>query len=148
VDNTAGMGGPHIAAAFLCEKVLHEKDGVASVIRIVDRFHVRSNKPEMPPARLRFTAFVSFKAGDLATGKYEIKLQPQKPDGTYLPAKGYPIFFEGSPDRGVNIEAKMELPVEEEGLYWIDVLFAGSVMTRIPLRVLHQQNQTLQPGSR
>lgn len=31
-------GGPYLAAAFLCEKVLIEQDGVQSAIRIVDRF--------------------------------------------------------------------------------------------------------------
>ncbi len=29
------LGGPHLVAAFLCEKVLREQDGVFSFIRVV-----------------------------------------------------------------------------------------------------------------
>ena len=29
--------GPYLSAALLCEKVLEEKDGVKSAIRIIDR---------------------------------------------------------------------------------------------------------------
>jgi hypothetical protein len=30
-------GGPYLNAALLCEKVLQERDGVLSIIRIIDR---------------------------------------------------------------------------------------------------------------
>ena len=32
--------GPYVSAACFAEKVLEEKDGVHSLIRIVDRFHI------------------------------------------------------------------------------------------------------------
>ena len=34
--------GPHLAMAFLCEKVLEEKDSALSFIRVVDRVMNRS----------------------------------------------------------------------------------------------------------
>jgi hypothetical protein len=41
-------GGPYIGAAFLCEKILQEKDGVLSAIRIVDRITHSAVGPEAP----------------------------------------------------------------------------------------------------
>ena len=37
--------GPNVVAAVFCEKVLQEKDGVLSAIRIVDRFTVSVEAP-------------------------------------------------------------------------------------------------------
>ena len=42
--------GPYLAAAVLCEKVLQEKDGVLSAIRLVDRFIITASGTQ-PPGR-------------------------------------------------------------------------------------------------
>ena len=138
MDETNLPGGPHLAAAFLCERVLQEKDGVQSIIRIFDRTIVRSNQREMSPTPIQATAFISFKAGSQPVGKYRIRLRPQKPDGSYLAEQEFEVFFQGTDEHGVNITAQLTLVVEEEGLYWIDVFFEDALQTRIPLRILHQ----------
>ena len=56
--------GPHLAAALLCEKVLQEKDGVLSFIRVVDRFGVQEPQPGKAPEPIQATLVVTFKAGD------------------------------------------------------------------------------------
>ena len=129
--------GPHLQLAALCEKVLQEKDGVISLIRVVDRFTVPGTQRDMPPSTIQTTLVVSFKAGD-AVGKHYIKIRPQKPSGEFLPEQEFPALFEGA-DRGVAIVAQMALVLDEEGLYWLDVIFEESVVTRIPLRVLYQR---------
>ena len=123
--------------AVLCEKVLQEKDGVLSLVRIVDRFITHGETPEMPPKVIDATLVVVFKSGS-ASGKHIIKIRLEKPSGLVMPAREYPVLFEGE-DRGVGIVSQMSLVLDEEGLYWIDVLFEESVVTRIPLRVLYQR---------
>ena len=83
------------------------------------------------------TAVILFKAG-FATGKYYIKLKIHTPSGKILPAQEFPVLFEGN-DRGAGIVAIMNLTLDEEGLYWIDVNLQDSAapVTRIPLRILH-----------
>lgn len=147
MENDEGIGGPHLAAAFLCEKVLREGDGVPSIIRIFDRYNIRGTSSEMPPSPIQATVFVSLKAGSLATGKYRIRLRPRKPDGGYLKQEEFPVFFEGGPDRGVNIIGQMAFLIQEEGLYWIDVLFEDATLTRIPLRILYQRIQSSALGT-
>lgn len=132
------QSGPHIAAAFLCEKVLREHDGVLSFIRVVDRFTVPAPTEQAPKSTIQATLVVSFKTGSLPVGRYSITVRPQKPDGESLPVATSMSFFDGVPEGGVNLIAPMGLVVNEEGLYWIDVLFQDAIMTRIPLRILFQ----------
>ena len=59
--------GPYLSAAFLCEKVLEEKDGVKSAIRIIDRVTrtaVGPNPPmEMEPFQYNIVLLLKFKSG-------------------------------------------------------------------------------------
>ena len=130
-------GGPFIQLAALCERVLQEQDGVVSLIRVVDRYTIQEPQKGKPPAPIQPTAVILFKAG-FATGKYYIKLKMHTPSGKILPEQEFPILFEGN-DRGAGIVAVMNLVLEEEGLYWIDVNLqdAAAPVTRIPLRILH-----------
>ena len=43
------FGGPYLQVAAICEKVLSESDGALSLIRMVDRFTVAGQAPEMTP---------------------------------------------------------------------------------------------------
>lgn len=129
------QGGPFLQMAVLCERVLREGDGVLSLIRIVDRFIVSGPQKEMPPSLIRFTAAVAFKSG-FFRGKYSAKLRPQSPSGKVLAEQEFPLLFEGE-DRGAVFVCEVGLMVQEEGLYWIDVLLEEEVVTRIPLRVLY-----------
>ena len=52
--------------------------------------------------------------------------------------------MEGGQDQGVVIANPLFLIADEEGLYWIDVLFEDSLITRVPLRVIFAALQTMQ----
>ena len=134
-------GGPYLGVAALCEKVLQDKDGVASLIRIVDRVTVTVSGPEapdeMPAVPLSYTAAIMLKSG-IARGKYVVTLRGETPSGETMPQLSTPVLFEGD-ERGVNLFVNLNLQVKEEGLYWFDVLVEDAVMTRIPLRVMYQR---------
>lgn len=151
--NEKGLSGPHLAAAFLCERILQEKDGVQSFIRIVDRFTVPVLPPlpegiQLPPGlmvnpSIQCNLIVIFKAGTLSGGKYHLSVQLNKPDGTALPKNGVDVFLQGDNDNGVSAAFPIMLPQPEEGLYWFDVYFEEALITRVPLRVLRQQMQVM-----
>lgn len=135
---------------MLCERVLQEQDGVLTLVRVVDRHTRVATGPvgevpdEMPNVVVELTAAVILKPGD-ALGRYAIKIRPEKPSGQRLPAVEIPVHFEGGQgDRGVNIVLPVALEVDEEGLYWFDVLWSdergGSeeLLSRMPLRVIYQ----------
>lgn len=130
-------GGPHVMAAFLCEKVLQEQGGVLSFIRVVDRFVRPKSTAQIPPQPVQVTLVVAFKGGGVATGNVKVKIRLFKPNAlSPFVEMENDVFFEGGQDRGINILAPFLILADEEGLYWIDVVFEGRLVTRIPFRVI------------
>lgn len=133
--------GPHLAMALFCESVLEEKDGVLSIIRVVDRIiqtAVGPDVPEiMPPVPVNLTLVVSLKAG-AARGRDSVRIKTEAPSGQNEGGiLELPVVFEGE-DRGQNIVARLGFVANQEGLYWFDISLGGSLITRVPLRVVYQ----------
>jgi hypothetical protein len=150
MPNNDGISGPHLAAAFLCEKVLQERDGVPSYIRAVDRFTVLKlpTGAQLPPGMalptIQAHLVIALKAGDLAAAKYKINVTLVKPDGSEVSSQEIEVFFSGSDDNGVAVTSPMAIPNPDEGLHWFDVYFEGQRLTRVPMRVLFQKIQLAQ----
>jgi hypothetical protein len=68
----------------------------------------------------------------------------QRPDAIRKELYAIPVKFLGE-DQGQNVILNIALGVEQDGLYWFDVLFEEEVLTRIPLMVMPLQEQVL-PG--
>jgi hypothetical protein len=129
---------PFLTMALFCEKALQEKDGVLSLIRIIDQWNVVGTAERLPPTNLRFTTALSFKSG-FVRGKYSVRIKPKTPSGKELPAIEVPVFFEGE-DRGVNLLLETNITLHEEGIYWFDVFFEDEVVTSVPLRLLYHRS--------
>lgn len=132
--------GPYLAAAFLCEKVLKEADGVVSAIRIIDRttINVGPEAPEtMPPIPIQTRALIILKSG-IIRGSYELKIKVANPAGKETHIVTLPVLLEGD-ERGVNFDLHLNFIVPEQGLYWFGVYLQDQLLTKIPLRVLYQR---------
>src|SRR5688572_3173409 len=119
------LHGPWVSFAVLCEKTIEDKNGRLSLINIVDQINVSATPsqdvPEqMPQVTLKLIAAVGFKAGILK-GQNDIKLALLKPSGEPGPSITISLLFQGD-ERGTNFLTEMNLNLNEEGLYWIDVL--------------------------
>ncbi len=134
-------GGPYVQMAAICERVLQEKDGVLSIIRLIDRYTTtaRGTDPpeEMPPTSISPTIVVMLKSG-FVRGRYTLKIVPNSPTGKRLNELSTGLLLEGE-DRGVNVVLKGQMVLREEGLYWFDVMFEKQLLTRIPLRLVYQR---------
>jgi hypothetical protein len=139
-EESLGSTGPFLIAAVICEKVLQERDGVASVIRVIDRLTHAIQAPEMPAelpkVSFQFFIFVSLKAGS-ARGRHQLEVVSEHPSGQRRMLLATSILFEGE-DRGSNVVAQTAFDFDSEGLYWFDVMVDGKRMTRIPFRMLYQ----------
>lgn len=146
--------GPYLSSAIICEKVLQERDGVTSAIRIIDRLtHTipGSNIDVMDPFSYQFFLLLGFKSGE-ALGNYQISIQPIKPEGDVkIPAANYTVNFEPPADRGAGICAVMQITFDVPGLWWFDIYLTELSgpkrirrVTRVPLRIVYlpQQGQT------
>ena len=135
--------GPFLAMAVLCERVLDEKDNTLSLIRIVDR--VTRLVPTGPgavglpaPQPIPLQLVLGFRSG-AARGSQQIAVQVETPSGLKLPENAFTILLEGE-DRGANVILNLQtLTLDQEGIYWFDVLLTGRRLTRVSLRIVHQQ---------
>lgn len=138
---TTESSGPYLVAALLCEKVLQEKDGTISVIRMIDRITLTVStlgSPEtIPSTIINLSALISLKSGS-ARGKGIVKLRVETPSGLKLLDQLLPVLFEGD-DRGVNLIVAFNMVIDQEGVYWFDVLLEEQLLTRVPLRILYQR---------
>lgn len=133
-------GGPYLSAALLCDTVLEDKSGTLSLIRIVDRLNVSPppGAPErMPPTPFNTHLVVSFKSG-MARGQYTLRITITSPSGAEATHLTLPVLFEGE-DRGVNAVVRLEMVLEEYGLFWFGVYLNDVPFTRIPLRVVYHR---------
>src|SRR5574341_341076 len=98
--------GPYLAVAVLCERVLEERDGVLSIVRIVDRLTTTIAGPDaperMPANPVNLTLLVGLKSG-FVRGRHDIEIKIVDPSGRTLGKMPIPVLFEGDEDRGVNL---------------------------------------------
>lgn len=136
-------GGPYLQAAFFCERLLEEADGVRSAIRIVDTVIIQGGEssPEAAPATVNLTLFIAFKAGQ-ARGSHDLTVEMEEPseDDARHERKRYtqPIIFDSTWDQGVTIVMPVAMTAVDAGLYWFTVALSGRFVTRVPLRVAVQ----------
>jgi hypothetical protein len=139
VDGRFGMEKPrpYVTAALLCEKVLQEKDESISLVRIADRLQYRFEGPGITPGlkpAIALQGFVSLKSGPVV-GLHRISVVIERPAGDRKEAVSYDMNFLGK-DQGQNIILTLGLGIEQDGLYWFDILFDEEILTRIPLTIL------------
>lgn len=135
---------PHVIAAFFCEKILQEKDGSLSVIRIADRLSYTlppEGLPEGVKPMAQIAGLIALRSGP-ASGKFTLKLRSNSPSGKQDESfYSVPIELQGG-DHGQNLILNVKMGILEDGLFWFDVILDGQVLTRIPLTVV--QVQTVQ----
>jgi hypothetical protein len=135
------LGGPYLQMAAFCENVIEDKNGVLSLIRIIDRTIMTATGVEapekMPPFPLNLTMVLGFKSG-FAQGTFQVRIRPVTPDGQPRPELTVPIHLEGA-DRGHNLILPIRMMVEQDGLYWFDVYVGDTRFTRMPFRIVYQR---------
>lgn len=136
--------GPYVANACFCERVLQEQDGVLSAIRIVDR--VQLSKPDgsaIPKnAAHEIQMLISLRSGDFK-GVGEIEVRANAPSGKAFKkgAAKVRVDLQGE-DNGCNLIIKTGVPLNEEGVYWFDILFENRLLTRMSMSVVVFEPET------
>jgi hypothetical protein len=140
VTQAVQLTGPFVTAAVICEKVLQEKDGVLSLVRIIDRLthtiRAASMPADLPKVPFQFVIFLSFKSGS-AKGRSQVEVVSEDPSGQRNSLFSSSVLFEGE-ERGGNLLVNAGMEFNMEGLYWFDVLLDGRRVSRIPFRIMYQ----------
>lgn len=109
-------GGPYLTAAYFCERVLREQDGVLSTIRIVDRWTVNGPTEAMPLTVIQASIVVLLKSG-LYRGTGRITATPISPSNQRMEPIILPVVFGGDDDNGGGAVLPIGFPAQEDGLY-------------------------------
>jgi hypothetical protein len=133
---------PFVQVACLCEHVLIENDGVATLVRVVDTFNFRAapvgesaNVSDDNRPTLKLNLFVSLKSGAVIA-KAQVGIQFRNDDGSPIgDLREFPIELKGG-QHGHTIKADVLMPVPKAGLYWFDVLWESEAITSVPLRIV------------
>jgi hypothetical protein len=131
------QGRPILQMAVFCERILEEADGVISVMRIVDKVVVSTDKDEFQPGVIELGVVVAFKSGD-AAGKFHLELVGREPTGKVTFKVVSDLELKGG-GHGSRIAKRIPIPVTMVGLYWVDVLLDSRRVTRMPLEILYQK---------
>jgi uncharacterized protein DUF6941 len=136
---------PYVTAALLCEKILQEKDESLTLVRIADRLQYSlegQGLPEGTKPMITMHGLLGIKSGPI-TGDHTLTLVSEKPSGHRKQVLSLPVKLLGK-DHAQNVILNIGLGIDENGLYWFDVLFDEELLTRIPLMVTPLQKQTPQ----
>jgi hypothetical protein len=143
-------GGPYLAAALICERVLADQDGAMSAIRIVDQFTLTldpATPPELPskehPIPVTLSILLILKTGD-SPGEHAIRLDMQYPSGKSETAFEQKIQFQPQPQSGANLRFNVTIRVHSSGLFWMDVFLDSKRITRMPFQITIQRADAAQ----
>ncbi len=138
--------GPYLQAALFCERVLDEKDGVKSLIRVIDRLMVQASGPEipesMPEIQRDLVGVLMFKSGE-AKGPVSITVTLTRPSGLTEPNPIWQgsIHFEGG-TRGNNLILSMRTRFIEPGPYWYNVYIGDRLATKMSVEIVYTTMRT------
>ena len=133
---------PRLKVGALCERVLEERDGVISIIRLIDRliitFQGKDVPKELPPGLSEVTAVMCWVSG---LGDYEAKVKVKTPDNEIIESGTLPFRLD-SLESVHNQIVKMTIPIRVPGHYWFEFILNEEVRGRVPLHVIYQRKQT------
>jgi hypothetical protein len=133
--------GPYLQAGVICEQVIEDKTGALSIIRIIDTIthtEARADAPvDMPPVTYPMKMVIMLKSGR-ARGRHEIKITPELPSGELKQSLTQSVQMEGE-ERGMNHIINMVFTFTIEGLYWFNIYFDDTILTKIPLRLKYNR---------
>jgi len=136
---------PSLRIAALCERVLEEKDGSLSLIRLIDRLVITAEGKDiprdLPPGQFSITALMSWING---LGNYEARIHVDLPDGDSFETPTLPFYLD-SLDKVQNLIVRLVIPVKRQGIYWFNFLLGDELKSKVPLRLIYQRKQFPNP---
>jgi hypothetical protein len=148
-----GLGfaeGPFVSVAAFCENVVQEKDGVLTLVRVIDRYDLQASGPqapsEMPEGMLVQPNLVVVLKSGRALGSFAVRINFHHPNGRVVEGAEQSFAPAGGEEGGVSVVSKVVLQLSSAGIYWAEVIVNSRVVTRVPLQVRYMFRRELQSG--
>ena len=140
---------PYITQATFCERVLSEKDGVLSAIRIIDTLNINVLPgTDVDGLVQKLDLLITIKSGDF-NGEGTLKIRAIAPNGEPMKnGESITRMVLNGGVHGANVHISVGITVNVKGTYWYEISFNDRVLTRTPLSVSVTESQTLLPMTR
>jgi len=127
-------------AALICERVLEEKDGTLSIIRIADRLAIevagQLSDSDEPLVRVPGVLVLVFKRDTENASEHRINVSGTDSSGREVLSVEAPLRIAAGAGQGFDLIVPLAFPVSGGGLYWVNVAADGQLLTRIPIEVV------------
>jgi hypothetical protein len=132
---------PDLQMSVLCDDVRQERSGKFILIGLFDVIGM----PQFPAVFHRVCLVNRWCSGQ---GVFTEKTRIVGPDNGVVVAEGQAITLQmaNAESTVTNVEFFMNLKLEKEGVYWIEILLDGDLKLRYPLRVNRVNPAPIQPG--
>lgn len=134
--------GPFIKVACFCDSVIEGKDGVLSLIRIVDVINHQAQGPdvsdEMPPVAYKLKLVIMIAAG-MARGRHNLRIEPENPIGLRDSDKAFLISVHLEEGRTMNFVGDFGFTFDNEGVYQFHISLDDIHLTTVPLTVRYHR---------
>jgi hypothetical protein len=129
---------PFLKCAVLCERLLIEKDGALSAIRIFDRVGAEvpfSADSSAPRVLIEGHFLISLIRGQTAKS-HTVGMVVRSPSGqTIGQPQLYPFDFLDGEDAVANLTIQLKIDVWEDGIHWFLLSIDERPVTEISLRI-------------
>jgi hypothetical protein len=133
---------PYLKLGTICERVLEEKDGVLSLIRLWDTFTITITGKEPPdqlPSGAKLLTIIMSWVGGL--GSHEAAFNVISPDGETQRSPRSWSFTLNAINQGHNIIVTLPVGIIKEGVYWIEFILNDQVRSRVPFHIIYQRQK-------
>lgn len=140
------QSGPHLTMAVLCRDVIEDKQGILSLIHIVNKVTATWHGPDapekMPPIRVPLYFVMTLKTG-AAEGRHKVVVDLLSPTGGLTPIHENEALElrKGMGSAGHNQVTRVSIAYGSEGIYWYRVFVDDVFVTQVPLEVEYLRTQ-------
>ncbi|OVE74839.1 hypothetical protein BVX97_06160 [bacterium E08(2017)] len=125
---------PDLQSSLLCDDVRQERNGKFILIGLYQDIPV----PAVPAVMGRLCIVNRWCCG---TGTFKQRSRVMRPEGTVLvEGKNIEIKLGGEEETATSVEYFMNVNLEEEGTYWVEILLENDMKLRYPLKVIVVKN--------
>ncbi len=128
--------GPFLLAAFLCERMIVDKEDNYTAVQIFDQTVTTMSPEAKLPIRWTATLFLKLFSGQ-ASGKALAVFHIYEPEGDtpFLEGKVDLDFGDKETNKMLIATAPLSIPISKPGTYRIDFTVNGAFITRIPFEI-------------
>lgn len=126
---------PDLQSCLLCEDVRQEQNGKMMLIGICDTIRIPPVEAKIPTKLCLVTRWC------MGEGSFSYHSRIVRPDGktTLLEGKNAPVKLKNTAEFQNIVEVFMNLPLQEDGTYWIEIFLEKEMRLRFPFRVIREK---------